>query len=269
MLQSSRHTTDAEAREWMIRLWPEINSWTGLFANAWVPAPGSPLAEDDAEIREGSWLFPAQMARMSLAIGTDHLVTAASFLLNHGPRAFAINTLLRTASIGGAQAIWLLAPEEHATRIERYNKLDRDSTWNHQMWAKHIGEPHPDTIEPKRLAEIREVLDDLASGQTRPEVSLTQVIRLAAEYLYSTAGDPYAVSECLAIWRLLSASAHALPWEQVTRPSTRSGMDDEYHGTRTIPSLTEHLGALSLSYSLLKAGFTLIELRGGRPLKAT
>jgi hypothetical protein len=153
--------------------------------------------------------------------------------------------------VAGAQAVWLLSPDERPERLDRPEGLAKDSHWNRKQWAEGLDGAHPGAIEPGSLAEATRTLRDLVGAKKKAEVFQTRVIRQAAERVYNAPPDPRVVAECVAEWRAMSGVAHAMPWEQSTRPD---GVSTEHDGVRTILhaaswlQLQSGLGSLTRSW---------------------
>ena len=83
-------------------MWDEVMAWEGAMQQPWGPAADSPLKADDKLVQG---MFVSHLARTSLGIGTEHLLTALTYSLDFRPTLFSMQTLLRTALVGGAQAV--------------------------------------------------------------------------------------------------------------------------------------------------------------------
>lgn len=261
--QWSQRLTDAEVREQVVGFWDEINAWHRRLGERWWPAEGSDLRLD-AEAADG--FSPSFLAWTSLAVGTDCLLTASAYALNFGPTLFSMHPLLRTAMFGGAQAVWLLAPDDQATRLGRAEQLARDSHLRHKQWADGLQGAHPEAIDPVELAEGRRQLAGLAGDRKGPEVFQTEVIRLAAEHLLAPADDrEQLIGEVMAEWRSMSGVAHALPWEQSNRPGKITSEEDGVRTTAVAASWSQLQSALSNAHAFLGSGWRLLDSRGGAP----
>ena len=161
------------------------------------------------------------------------------------PTLFSMQTLLRTAMVGGAQAVWLLAPDDREERVANADQLSQETYWNQYMWATGITTTNPDIIDQQELAAMKRTLATLRGSQKRSEVSQLQLIKAAAEHVYSNPPDADAVSECVAEFRHTSSAAHALAWNLHTR-AEKVDMEHEGHsGHLMLPSWTQLQGAMS------------------------
>jgi hypothetical protein len=256
--QASERLNDDQIRARAMEWWPTVEKWVADASKPYVPAVGSALAEDDEQTQQ--LMSSSHLSRVSLVMGTDHLLTVLGYSFNFGPSLFSMQTLLRTAMIGGAQAIWLLSPDDRATRVERASQLARDAYWNQAMWANTITLEDPG-IDPAELTTVRETLRELTPGKRAAEVKLGPLIRAAAEYVYASPPDPEIWAECLAEFRHLSSAAHALPWNISTRAEMRATELDGRAGTLYLPSWTQLQGALSFSHAFLEVGWRLFHER--------
>lgn len=236
--------------------WPDLNDWIARTGQPWTPQPGSPLAAMDSAAT-GKW--PSALARTSLAIGSEHLLTASAYLLNFGPTIFSMQSLLRTAMLGGAQVVWMLSPDDPAERANRSAMVARDANWNHHYWVQGLQHPDPEAFDVSRLPEVRQTLAELAGDQRRPEVKPTTLVAVACTYVYSVPPDPTILTECMATWRGLNAVAHALPWELDTRPESTTVEHDGMRTTATTATWANLQAALSFSYAFIKVGWTLLD----------
>lgn len=255
--------TDDEVRARTAEIWPEVRKCLNRLSVHWRPEAGSDLATDDASVTDTHW--PSSLARTSLGIATENLDVAITWMLNHGPTIFAMHSLLRTALAGGAQAVWLLAPEDGHERLARAAAVSKDAYWNHLHWASGITDPFPDAIDPARLAEIQSILVEKAEGQNRAEVRLTRVIKEAVEFIYDSPPDPRVTEEALAAWRSMSGIAHALPWELETRERSQHVTIDGVRSTATLATWSHYQGMLGFAWACIDTGWRLLDRRAAPP----
>ncbi|HEU5037736.1 MAG TPA: hypothetical protein VFT70_12080 [Nocardioides sp.] len=256
--QGSERLDDDQVRVRAMEWWPTVKEWVADASKPCVPPAGSALAEDDEQTQQ--LMASSHLARVSLVMGTDHLLTALGYSFNFGPSLFSMQTLLRTAMIGGAQAVWLLSPDDRSIRVDRTTQLARDAYWNQAMWANTITLEDPG-VDPTELTTVRQTLRELVPGKRGAEVKLGTVIRAAAEYVYASPPDPEIWAECLAEFRHLSSAAHALPWNISTRAEKQATELDGHAGTLYLPSWTQLQGALSFSHAFLEVGWRLFHER--------
>src|SRR4051794_8201886 len=125
-----RMSSDEEERAWLLRLetrmFPVVEEWCGRITRPPVtPAPGSSLARDD----QAYCRLPAShLVYGGIVTAVEHLeFFRESFLATARtlpPTAYF--TVLRTALMGVAQALWVLKPADRATRVEHALKIVRD-----------------------------------------------------------------------------------------------------------------------------------------------
>ncbi len=94
------------------------------------------------------------LSRVSLATGSQNLLTTTRYLLEFGPTVVSLQSMLRTAIWGGAQAVWLLSPAERGERVSRGMRVYYYSQMNHKKWLNTFDENDPRTAHPEALARI-------------------------------------------------------------------------------------------------------------------
>lgn len=262
----SERLDDEGVRQKVLGVWDELNSWHRRLGSEWWPDEGSVLLADNVAASKLTPSYtPSYLAWSSLGVGTDCLLTAAAYCLNFGPTLFSMQPLLRSALFGGAQTVWLLESVDRDERLSRAGKVAADSHWNHKMWADGLEGAHPDAIHPADLSKARDTLEGLAGDQRKPEVRQTRVVQRAAECVYNSPPDPQIVIDVLASWRSLSGVAHALPWEQATRPGAVQQAANSRRTTSHAASWSELQAAFGFSYAFLETGWRLLDRRGTVP----
>jgi len=256
----SEQLTEEQVRAKARTLWDEVMAWAESLKQPWRPDPSSPLAADDKLVQH---MFVSYLARVSLAIGTEHMLTTLAYALNFRPNMFSMQTLLRTALIGGAQTLWLLSPSDQTTRVDRANRLSVDAYVYQQGWAHELKDLGGiGGVNPVELATLMANLTELTGGKTRPEVKVTSVIQDAANHLYPGPTEATARAECLAEWRHLSSAVHALPWNLNIRAEKESRQFEGEPATLYLSSWTQLQGAISHSYNFLRTGWKMLETQG-------
>lgn len=254
---------DVQQRVETIR--PEIVEWTRRQEYGYRPSAGSPLATDDQQA-PGMWV--SDLAWSSLTTGSEHLMSTVEYLSTMGPTVRSLQSMLRTAIWGGAQAVWLLSPGERSVRVERAALAYVYSKDNYLKWLNTFDEQDPATNNPHELrkerSETTTLVEDLRrklnlSGRVKGPDQTDVVARVAALIF---AEQPEAAVQCGQSWRSLGAVAHALPWELDTR-GTREALQTS--GGRTTTRVTarwaEIAGELSYAYAFLKKGWSLLDER--------
>jgi hypothetical protein len=264
----SERLTEDQVHAKALEMWPEVNGWVVGARTARGPAPDSQLAEDDNLVEH---LKLSYLAWFSLVCGAEHLSTAIVYSNNHGPSLFSMQTLLRTAMVGGAQALWLLSPPDQAERVGRANRLSIDAYAYQLGWAndlKDIQDPGG-AFDHLGLADTRATLDGITGGKTRGAVAMTTLVQAALEHLYSGPSGSEARAACMAEFRHLCSAAHALPWNLNTRAEKQTIEQDGQTGTLYLPSWTQLQAALSLSHMFLRVGWNLLEEQSATPLETS
>ena len=256
---------DAEARWHVSRVYPEVVAWNERLASDYTPEPGSGLAKDD-QVIPGMWV--SQVARLSLATGSLHLLDAMRHLNEFGPSLWSLQSLLRTAMWGGAQAVWLLNPDDSEARVANAKRVHYYSQDNNRMWLNTFDGSADATSDPESLSRAKAVVaESLKALGKQPTINQLQVVTDVARLVF--ADQPEAAVECERGWRAMGAVAHALPWELGTR-STSEVL------TRTAGTRTEHTTArwaeaaadLGFAHEFLGLGWRLLDARSAAPSPA-
>ena len=258
--RQSRELSADAIRSEVAGWWEEVQSRHASMAGQWGVTPGSALYADDQAAR-GS-LPPSQLAYTSLCVATDNLQTAACHLLNFGPTLFSMHSLLRTALAAGAQTVWLLAPDDQRTRLERAQAVSRDTLWNQKLWVEGASELPPDMVDHEALDHLGQQLSNAVGNQRSAEVRLTKVIAAATDYCFDAPSQTTARAEAAAAWRVMSSVVHGLSWELDLRQETvRSVVEGQGVHIRTEASWESLQAALSLAYGFFHVGWRLVDQR--------
>lgn len=194
---------------------PTLDEWGVDLESAIVPGQGSPLAVDDTD-----WVpVPvSQVAVMGLGSARDHL-QAVRVLIEAG-QLFpgAQSTLIRGAIVGGAQAVWVLAPEDPATRIDRARMLAEHMHVEHRKYLDVLRRIPPEpNMNTELVAEhVRHRQDELRAlrrgdGQ-RASLNTTEMVKTAAFAAFS---DPNLANEADSI---LETHLRSSPWVRLVSP---------------------------------------------------
>lgn len=198
-------------KEQMIRsTFTDLDDWGLRLQQPWRPDPGTPLETDDLD-----WPpFPVtQVAVAGLDSARDHLQAVRVHIDAGQLFPFAQSRLLRTAALAAAQAVWVLAPEGSAERVERARICVLEINDQHRKFLTDLQslapEPHEGTDKvaahvATRLGELKALR--AADGQTET-FNATGIIRSAA---LSTFGDEAIALEAQVEWRRGSGAAHGL-----------------------------------------------------------
>ncbi len=245
----------------------DLDLWDARTTAGFVPEPGSPLALDDEDWKP--WRL-SQLAIGGLAASHDHLEAIRVHIEARRLFPLATDTLLRGALLGAAQAVWLLAPEDQATRLDFSRCAAAEMHRRHREWLSDLrkipAEPHEGTEKVyahvfKREGELQAKRE--AIGQAR-KFDSTNIIERAA----AAAFGPATATEARTVWRALSGAAHGLSWPMLGRVGTQqtSAVDDDGMADfRSGGSLDASLNGYFLAYRLSVKGWELLDLRGSVP----
>lgn len=260
--------SEGEALQRIRGTWGNLDRWRRT-PGPFMPWSGSELKADDTD-----WPYAAvsQLARFGLDVAADHLQTVRSNIEGDDLNPFSDLTLLRTALVGGAQAVWLLGPDDPDRRIERSRRLAL------QGYREHIKaldvllglEPtHVGTLTVRQHIVRRR--DEMASrceaaGQTA-HYSDTEVIKEAAKPAFrglSESDRAELVAEADWLWRSGSGASHALPHSVFGRPGAWMSAGDG-QGMATIcagGSAARIVAPWFAAYHLSRTGWKLLARRG-------
>lgn len=255
---------DAKVRE----TFPQLDTWGRRFHFAFRPEPGSDLAQDDED-----WpVLPlTQVAVASMGAARDHL-QAVRVTVEVSPFfPFAQATLIRTATLAAAQAVWILAPAESEERIRNCRTLLQHIYDQHALFLRDLKASSPETHEGTNEAlvhgelRLQEMKEHRATDGQKSAFNATAVIESAAQ---TTFGDARTALEAKAEWRRGSGAAHGLLWTIFGQPETKVTPDDDGSGMAAFEA-DGGMGALGnpylCAYWLLNKAHALLTQRGAGP----
>ncbi|WP_248581173.1 hypothetical protein [Nocardioides sp. InS609-2] len=256
--QDDLDALDANVRGHVERVWPEVVAWNERLTSNFLPQPGSDLAADDLQVPD---MWVSHVAWLGLATGSQHLMSSIRCLTAFGPVVMSLQSMLRTAIWGGAQAVWLLAPDESDERIRRALRVHFYSKDNYRKWLNTFDEANPSTWDPSGLQRAKtSVSEHLKAIGKQAKVDQTRVVKDVAALVY--AGQPDAVVDCERGWRSLGAIAHALPWELQTRATSETIASEAGHATSRVTARWAELGSdLGFAHEFLQRGWALLDER--------
>lgn len=253
----------SEALETIQQTLPDLDAWGARTSVPYRPGPGSALAEDDL-----GWppMPLSQCAIAALASCRDHLQAVRVHIDAQNVFPFATRTLLRTAVLAGAQAVWMLAPDSALTRQQRGRTVAAEVYRRHGEFlsdlqslngARHAGTDTVATLVAERLAELAE---QRAAAGERDQWQATKIIESAAT---ATFGDTNLV-EARVEWRAGSGAAHGLIWSVFgTAALRRSAVHDESADGLTAFAAGGSLDAVAntymLAYGLARKGWLMMD----------
>lgn len=257
---------DRRALEEMSATFPTLEKWRVRSRSAEKPERGSEAWLDD-EIWE--WLPPSEIARQSLVAATQHLNLARTAIEARDIYPTSHFTVLRGALVGASQAVWILGP---ADRIERQQRALRViDEWyyralQHSTEFLSLVEAAADRLYFQQgMAHMQDRKDEacrlwrktstLSEKQT---LKLTDVIMWSATEVFN---DPLRAALVKPLWQQLSGDAHALGWAVLTRSELVERQAEGMAIFAAGGDLRRLSEAFMLSYTILKAGWSLFDRR--------
>jgi hypothetical protein len=242
----------------------DLYLWGLRVQSPYRPAPGSQLAEDDAD-----WpVMPlSSVAVSSMAAARDHLQAVRVHLDAGELFPLAQSSLIRTALLSAAQAVWVLAPEDRAVRVKNARTLtvhiyDELRKYLDDVQQLPSSSRHPTTEDVEHVkARLRALLDRRQAAGEKEDFNATKVIEDAA---VATWGTPEGGLSARVAWRSGSSAAHGLLWHIFGRRGTRVGEVDAARMAtfEAVGSVDDLAGPYFAAYGLLRKGFALLDRRG-------
>lgn len=244
-----------------------LDQWKRIQGPA-TPVPGSELAMDDED-----WppFGVSQVAWSGFTVAVEHLQAIRAHIDVQEPNrpnlfAFAHQTLARTALIGAATAVWVLAPDDHAKRIERARCVVTYQQDEHHKYLRALqglaSDAGTDAVADHVAMRRRELAAKrMADGETA-KYETTRIIREAALVAFGT--QPLA-DEVVAGWRSGSGAAHGLLFPLLGRsPMAQGPSDGRGRATFTIGGSFELFSNAYMSaFHIARHGWSLLARRGG------
>lgn len=246
----------------------DLDAWGARVRTPYVPLPGSELATDDLD-----WpAFPAsQVAASGIGAARDHLQAVRVHLEVRPAQLFpfAQATLVRTAMLSAAQAVWVLAPDARSDRVARARTLAQHTYEQHLLFlrdlqaltaAPHTGNDSVAAHVALRLAELR--ARRAADGQ-KSKFEATATIEQAA---LATWGRPELALEAKVEWRHGSGAAHGLSWALLGQAGTTQAGAPDADGVAAFEAAGSIEGLSNpylCAHGLLVRAWDLLERRGG------
>jgi len=267
-VKDERHRSDIAALEQLRATYEELDAW-GLACRdgTWQPAAESELAIDDLGWPPSPL---SQLARGSLVSAWDHLSAVRTQVESRGMFPFATPTLLRTALVASAQAVWLLGDDSGGVRQQRGRTLAAETYRRHFEYLRDLlmigGEDDPNTVKvadalAERIGELATLREELGE---RSKWNATAMIEGAVRSTFAAEETPDAlVIEARSLFRRGSGAAHGLHWSILGSADTTitpGGTD----GLAAITAGCSPAGiqnAFRLAYLLSKRGWTLLDRR--------
>lgn len=259
----------------MIRAtWPELDQWRLALRSVFIPTAGSELARDNLA-------FPpaptSEVARLGLAVASDHLQAVRIHLDRPEGHVqvfpFAQLTLCRSALIGAAQAVWVLAPDDRAARVERGLRV---AAYSYDEGRKAVGGLLEAAPQDSATGVVHQHLSQRATEVDRARASCsrwntTEMVREAAEHVFD---DPVQAAAVTSVWRFGSGAAHGLlhavvggyygirPTPEQMASATPPAADAELQVFTSGGDLHRIANAYLAVHSLSQRGWELLRQRG-------
>ncbi|MFI9009916.1 hypothetical protein ACIGNX_22055 [Actinosynnema sp. NPDC053489] len=249
-----------------LRARPELEQWR-LRQNRNPPerpAPGSELAEDDAEFP----LYPiSEIVRFNLISAGEHLRLIQDGLARGNLYSVSQHSTVRGALVGAVQAIWITACDEPAARRRRGHRLIAENhrqllNYHRNMsgWADDLGldtdrrhalDDHLAWIQ-SRLDELRAVQPDLSKVTTTAVIAEVTPVAFPAR--------PALQAEMRLAWNTLSSDAHMLLWGATMRAEFSAPPSDTGLSVGVTGTDPAHLANwFALAMHLLRTGWSLYD----------
>lgn len=256
---------DVEREAKLRATFPMLDDWLRRCSTAFRPEPGSELEIDD---RDWPPTPVSELARVGLVVATDHLRAVRVHIEQWQLFGFAQPTLCRSALLGAAQAVWVLAPDDRAARLKRARTVVAYAQTKHLQYLRGLQSTatrlreNTDIVAAHVATRVKE-LDEMrdAAGE-RLQLNDTDMIR---EAVRATFDDAHA-DQAVLVWQSGSGAAHGLVWPLLgTAATTQSSAADEQGIAefQTGGSLSGISNAYFAAFHLADRGWALLRQRGG------
>ncbi|PPF32657.1 hypothetical protein [Pseudoclavibacter sp. AY1H1] len=220
------------------------------------PEIGSELHLDDAVF---PWHPISEVCRVSLVLAGEHLRAARDLIEADQLYPGAHFTVLRSALMGAAQAVWILAAPDREERRERGLMLIGEM---YRQKRAHLGEQDVRMLTVAQRALLASQLEwcQTRVGQVKDarrsqqQFTQTHVIKAALDLRFE---DPEARLDGRLLWRQMSADAHVLGWSMFERADViKSGARGGIGTMMAGGDLGHIVEPYLLSFRLLKDGWS-------------
>lgn len=224
------------------------------------PQKGSELDADDKPYPHAPI---SEMARLSLAIGTEHLRMVRIVTDKRQLFPTATFTALRGALVGAAQAFWVLSNDSSEVRRSRGWTVLAQQLSELGKFYGEVNRIDPGTVDADQLAWHAQRTAQLAAlrGERPPTLSQTEMTRLALESAFPN--DLARQRSGRLLWRMMSSDAHVLGWGLAQRASIRTMPSrGDPLAVLAAPGDLEHMvEAFLCAYELLRRGWAMFDRR--------
>jgi hypothetical protein len=250
--------------ELMRGTFPTLDAWHARLAEIISPVRSSALALDDED-------WPptplSQVALMGLGSARDHLHAVRVHVEAGQLFPFAQSTLIRAALLGAAQAVWVLAPEDRRSRVERARCVSAEMYSQHGKFLSVLNTladgTHATTLEVADHVRVRgqELAAIRATAGESRRMDATAMIRDTAQSAFTTEA---LVLEVESIWRKTSGAAHGFVWALAGVPDTvQSAPPDELGRAEfaVLGGIDRIINSYMAAFHLASEGWRLLDLR--------
>jgi hypothetical protein len=233
---------------WRVRIeekmFPKIEVWfQRTVQTPLVPEPGSSLARDDQDF---SWFPPSNVAYGQIVTAVEHLeLFRTSFLASRQLYPSAHFTVLRSALVGAAQALWVLKPRQRVIRIEHAARLVREDL-KQTKGLLSVGLPSElelgedvATARDRLDEQLRELLAAAAAVGLDPvavrdwRLNTTDMIKRVSELVHADNPSVDTQYGASLLWRLQSGHAHGMPSARIRQIRSSGQVSYNLDGTVT------------------------------------
>jgi hypothetical protein len=244
---------------------PRLSEWQAKLAQPYRPADGTDLAVDDDD-----WppMPLSTIAWSGLAAAADHLAAIQRHVEARVLFPMSHLTLCRTALVGAAQAVWVLAPDDRIERLVRNRTVTAYLYKNHLQYLRGLQEladvPHVGTdtvagIVDQRMAELHK------KRTAASETAKLNTTRMIEEAAVSAFVEPDIVAQAKLVWQSGSGVAHGLPWPLFGTPGTVQSKEADSNGVAEFQaggSLGRIGNHYMAAFHLAEHGWRLLGQRG-------
>ncbi|MGX1809706.1 hypothetical protein ACWIGI_28630 [Nocardia sp. NPDC055321] len=266
--------SDVEHERLIRKTFSQLDRWRAAKA-PFEPGSGSQLRGDDED-------WPphplSQLAHQGLLVAQEHLQAIRAHLdPENGPGQLfplAHLTLCRTALVGAAQAVWLLAPDQRQERLRRHHLLITDVQANHRVYLEDLrdyvgvcGDENLNLALAHLNTRIGEMEAKRAALNETGRFRNTSMIRDATREAFADRDDrDQLVKAAVLSWRSGSGVAHGFFWPLYGRAGTiriAGGDDNSGLATAIFGGSAEELAEPYLAaFQLCEKGWRMLRQRG-------
>ena len=243
-----------------------LDQWRGI-QGPFVPVASSELARDDMD-----WpsYRVSQVAWVGFTMAVEHLHAIRAHIDVQPPNrpnlfGSAHQTLARSALIGAATAVWVLAPDDRVKRIERARNVATYQQDEHHKYLRALKRLADDAVTDQVADHVamrqRGLAAKRAADGDGAQYETTRIVREAALAAFKTQAMS---DEAVSAWRSGSGAAHGLVYPLLGRSSSTQGPADG-DGVATVivgGDFELFSNAYMAAFHLAKHGWSLLVRRG-------